>query len=50
MRFGIERHRSRAALGVQSLKHRQFVWRYFFRDCCRAVSARGERELLRIVK
>ena len=44
MRFGIERHRSRAALGLQRLKDCQFVWRFFSHDCGRAVSARGERE------
>ena len=50
MRFGIERHRSRTALRLQSLEDCQFVWRFFFRDCRRAVSARGERELRCIIK
>ena len=44
MRFGIERHRSRAALGLQRLKDCQFTRRFFSHDCGRAVSARDERE------
>src|SRR5437762_4513608 len=50
MRFGIERHCSCAALGFQSLKDSQFAWHYFSRDYRRAISARGERELARVVK
>ncbi len=50
MSFGIERHRSRAALSLQSLKNSQFVWRFFSRDRCRAVSARGERELRCVIE
>src|SRR5262249_23172787 len=50
MRFWIERHRSRTALGCQTLDHRQFVRRFFFSNCCCAVAARCERELQRIIK
>src|SRR6266481_3918010 len=50
MGFGIERHRSCAALGFQSLNNGQFPWCYFSRDCRRAVSARGERELTCVIK
>ena len=42
--FWVERHRSRATLGFQGLKDRQFVWRFFSRDCGCAVSARRERD------
>src|SRR5215510_7988274 len=45
MRFGVERHCSRAAFGFQTLNDCQFVRRLFSRDSRRAVSARGEREL-----
>ena len=50
MRLWVERHRSRAALGLQSLKDSQFIWRFFSRDCGRAVSARGERELRCVIE
>ena len=50
MRFWVERHRSRAALGLQSLKDRQFVWCFFSRDCRRAVSARRESELRCVIE
>src|SRR5262249_14551517 len=45
MRFGVERHCSRAAFGFQTLNDCQFVWRLFSRDSRRAVSARGERQM-----
>ena len=50
MRFWVERHRSRAALRLQSLNDCQFVWRFFSRDCRRAVSARRERELRCVIE
>src|SRR6476620_10254045 len=50
MRFWVERHRSRAAFRLQSLKDSQFVWRLFSRDCRRAVSARRERELRCVIE
>ncbi len=50
MRFGIERHRSRTALSLQSLENCQFVWRFFFRDCRRAVSTRSKRELRCVIE
>src|SRR6266478_9211274 len=50
MGFGIERHCPCAALRLQTLDNRQFPWCYFSRDCRRAVSARGERELTCLVK
>ena len=45
MRLWVERHRSRAALGLQSLKDSQFIWRFFSRDCRRAITAGCKREL-----
>src|SRR4029077_15661019 len=45
MRFWVECHRSRPALGLQGLKDCQFVWVFFSRDYRSAISARGEREL-----
>jgi hypothetical protein len=50
MRLWVERHGSRAALRLQSLKDSQFVWRLFPRDCRRAVSARRERELRCVIE
>src|SRR5215475_10759008 len=50
MRIGGERHRSCAALRFQTLNDCQFVWRFFSRDYCRAVSARGEGKLACVVK
>src|SRR4029077_5555899 len=45
MRFWVEGHRSRPALGLQGLKDCQFAWVFFSRDYRSAISARGEREL-----
>ena len=50
MRFWVEGHRSRAALGVQSLKDCQFVWGFFSRDYRSAVRTRSERELRSVIE
>ena len=50
MRFGVEGHRSCTALGFQGLKERQFVWRFFSRDCRRSVSTGGECKLPCVIK
>src|ERR1700752_2377339 len=50
MGFGIERHCPSTALGLQSLDDGQFPWCYSSRDCRRAISARGERQLTCVIK
>jgi len=50
MRFGVERHRSCAALSLQSLEERQFVRCFFSRDCRRSVPTGGECELSCVIK
>lgn len=50
MRLRVEGHRSRAALGLQSLKECQFVRTFFPRNCRCSIAARCEQELHRIIE
>jgi len=50
MRLWVERHRSRATLGLQGLHGPEFLRRLFFHDVRHAFAARREDKLRRIVK